>query len=62
MDFSKAVKGSQTPKTMLSSINSRAEIELGRQLLKEEISDLSKKYSLQYVFHATEKVIMVKFI
>ena len=62
MDFSKAVKGSHTSKTMLSSINSRAEIELGRQLLKDEISDLSKKYSLQYVFHATEKVIMVKFI
>ena len=56
MDFSKAVKGSQTPKTMLNSINSRAEIELGRQLLKEEISVLMKKYSLQNVFHSTEKV------
>ena len=59
MDFSKAVKGAQTPQSLLSSINSRAEVELGRKLLKEEISDLSDKYSLQYVFHTTEKVIIV---
>ena len=61
MDFSKAVKGSQTSKTMLNSINSRAKIELGRDLLKEETSDLMKKYSLQYVFHSTEKVTISNF-
>ena len=59
MDFSKAVKGTQTPQSMLKSINSRAEIELGRKLLDEEISELSKKYSLQYIFDTTEKVIIV---
>ena len=60
MDFSKAVKGRQTPQSLLKSINSKAEIEFGRKLLEEEISDISKKYSLQYVFHTTEKVIIVK--
>ena len=59
MDFSKAVKGTQAPQSMLKSINSRAEIELGRKLLDEEISELSKKYSLQYIFDTTEKVIIV---
>ena len=62
MDFSKAVKGAQTPQSLLSSINSRAEVELKRKLLKEEISDLSKKYSLQFVFLATEKVTFKKSI
>ena len=60
MDFSKAVKGTQTPQSMLKSINSRAEIELGRKLFEEEISEISKKYSLQYIFQTTEKVIIVK--
>ena len=62
MDFSKAVKGTKTPQSLLSSINSRAEVELSRKLLKEEISDLSDKYSLQYVFDTTEKVIILKYI
>ena len=62
MDFSKVVKGTQTPQSMLDSVNSRAEVELKRKLLKEEISDLSKKYSLQFVFLATEKVTFKKSI
>ena len=62
MDFSTAVKGTPTPQSLLNSINSRAEVELGRKLLKEEISGLSKKFSLQYVSNTTEKVFCVKFI
>ena len=59
MDYSQAVKGSRTRLSMLSSLNSRAEVELGHKLSSDHISKLSKKFSLHYVFDVTEKVLHI---
>ena len=58
MNFAQALKGPLTRGSMLNSIHSRAEVELGHKLSKDEISKLAQKFSLDYVFYASEKVIL----
>ena len=58
MNFAQALKCPLTRGSMLNSMHSRAEVELGHKLSKDEISKLAQKFSLDYVFYASEKVIL----
>ena len=62
MNFSHAVKGCVTRGSKLNSIHSRAEIELGHKLSGGDISNLAKRFSIDYVFHTTEKVCSIFFL
>ena len=56
MNFSQAVKGRFTNTGMQQSIQSAAQTELGRNLLKEEIASLSARFSLDEIFTNIHKV------
>ena len=54
MNYKEALRN--RPTKSLPSLNAAAEIELGRNLTKEEINNLSNKYTLDVVHASVEKV------
>ena len=56
MYFAQAVKGPKTRSFMLNTINSKAEVEVGHKLSTDEVSKLTQRFSIDYVFDATERV------
>ena len=54
MNYKEAVKN--RPTRSLPSIKAAAEVELGRNITKEEVNTLSNKFSLDVVHASVEKV------
>ena len=56
MDFARAVKGTVTRSRAIQDVNSQSELELGRQLTKDEKEMLYKRFSLHTVVERIDKV------
>ena len=56
MNYAKAAKRPKTRGYTLNGIHSAAEVEFGFELSKEVVSKLLQRFTIDYVFDATEKV------
>ena len=61
MNFARAVKGPMTRGQKLNPLHAKAEVELGGKLSNEEISSLSRRFSLDYVLDTSEKVRLISY-
>ena len=58
MNYARAVKGPCRDNVILDGIQEQAELEIQRRLTVVELTDMSKKYSLQQIFHNIQKVFL----
>ena len=59
MDYARAVKGSLTDSQVIQEIQEQADLELQRLLTNEELSMLSRKYSLEQLMRNIRKVLSI---
>lgn len=59
MDYARAVKGSLPDSQVIQEIQEQADLELQRLLTNEELSMLSRKYSLEEFMRNIRKVLSI---
>ena len=59
MNFAHEVKGCTRRSAKIQSIHSAAETELGRKLAQDEMSFLSKKFSVKHIHDYVQKVYII---
>ena len=56
MSYAQVTRGRKTRGFITQSLQSKADLELGRKLSPEELTKLSERFSLETVFNSCEKV------
>ena len=55
-NYASVAKGPMTRNFKINSIQSKAQLELGKNLSKEDVSKLAQRFTLDKVYETTEKV------